>query len=72
MLEPFQDPQTNIQPNLVTRDGELGKELDRMRILVATVSGRIEEGGPRDESREQEALESVDPDKKLAAVLDMT
>ncbi|KAK2764371.1 hypothetical protein FQN54_009065 [Arachnomyces sp. PD_36] len=72
LLEPFQDPQNNIQPNLVTRDGELGQELDRMRILVATVSSRIGEGGPRNESKEQQALELADPDKKLAAVLDMT
>lgn len=39
---------------------------------MATVSSRIGQGGPRDESQEQEALESADPDKKLAAVLDMT
>ncbi|EHY57803.1 hypothetical protein HRR83_005285 [Exophiala dermatitidis] len=43
LLEPLDDPQTNIQPNLVTRDGELGKELDRMRILLARVTGRVGE-----------------------------
>lgn len=72
LLEPFQDPQNSIQPNLVTRDSELGEELDRMRILVATASSRIEEGSLQNESQEQEALESADPEKKLAAILDMT
>lgn len=41
LLEPFQDPQKNIQPNLVTRDGELVQELEKMRMLVARVGGRI-------------------------------
>lgn len=43
LLVPYQNPQTNIQPNLVTRNGELGKELDRMRILLARVTGAIQQ-----------------------------
>lgn len=43
MLEPLADAQTNVQPNLVTRDGELSRELDRMRILLARVTGRVAE-----------------------------
>jgi hypothetical protein len=35
-------PQDTVQPNLVTKDGQLGRELDRMRILIARVSGRLE------------------------------
>ena len=45
LLVPYQNPQTNIQPNLVTRNGELGKELDRMRILLARVTGAIQQQG---------------------------
>lgn len=41
LLEPFKEPQVAIQPNLVTRDGELARELERMRMLMARVSGRI-------------------------------
>lgn len=41
LLEPFQDPQKDIQPNLITKDGELVQELERMRMLVARVGGRI-------------------------------
>ena len=43
LLVPYQNPQQNIQPNLVTRNGELGKELDRMRILLARVTGGIQQ-----------------------------
>ncbi|KAJ5127010.1 hypothetical protein N7448_007789 [Penicillium atrosanguineum] len=39
LTEPFKDPQKNIQPNLVTRDGELIQELENMRMLVARVGG---------------------------------
>ncbi|KAI9812899.1 MAG: hypothetical protein M1827_004417 [Pycnora praestabilis] len=42
LLEPLKDPQKNVQPNLVTRDGELGPELDRMRMLMARVAGKVE------------------------------
>ncbi|KAI9759799.1 MAG: hypothetical protein M4579_002098 [Chaenotheca gracillima] len=41
-LQPLQNPRQNVQPNLVTKNGELGKELERMRILMARVAGRIE------------------------------
>ncbi|KAJ5491037.1 hypothetical protein N7539_002604 [Penicillium diatomitis] len=41
LLDPFKDAQKNIQPNLVTRDGELIQELERMRMLAARVGGRI-------------------------------
>jgi Kinetochore complex Fta4 of Sim4 subunit, or CENP-50 len=41
LLEPFESPAENVQPHLVTRDGELQKELDRMRILMARVGGRV-------------------------------
>ncbi|KAL2824911.1 kinetochore complex Fta4 of Sim4 subunit, or CENP-50-domain-containing protein [Aspergillus cavernicola] len=41
LLEPFREPQENVQPNLVTRDGELARELEKMRMLVARASGRI-------------------------------
>ena len=30
-----------MQPNLVTRNGDLGKELDRMRVLIARVTAAV-------------------------------
>ncbi|KAI9878051.1 MAG: hypothetical protein M1830_002066 [Pleopsidium flavum] len=72
MLEPFKNPQVDIQPNLVTRDGELEKELDRMRILIARVSngmqGREEDGSVGGELEEEEEKST---EEKLAGVLGM-
>ncbi|CAK45542.1 uncharacterized protein An08g05700 [Aspergillus niger] len=54
LLEPFREPQKNIQPNLVTRDGELVQELDKMRMLVARVGGRVEQGKKKLGAQEQD------------------
>lgn len=43
LLQPYEEPQTRIQPNLVTKDGELGRELERMRALLARVTARMGE-----------------------------
>ncbi|KAI0967332.1 kinetochore Sim4 complex subunit Fta4 [Xylaria arbuscula] len=34
-------PHTSVQENLVTRNGEVERELERMRLLLARVAGRI-------------------------------
>ncbi|RAL11098.1 kinetochore subunit FTA4 family protein [Aspergillus homomorphus CBS 101889] len=73
LLEPFQSPQDNIQPNLVTRDGELVQELEKMRMLVARVGGRIEQGKKKLNTDGQRASSySLGGDEKLEALLDMT
>ncbi|EDN04780.1 predicted protein [Histoplasma mississippiense (nom. inval.)] len=71
LLEPFKDPQINIQPNLVTRDSPLGQEIDRMRMLVAKVTSRVGRGG-RNAELEGASQSINDHDAKLSAVLDMT
>jgi len=50
LVEPLRDPQTNVQPNLVTRDGELTTELARSRTLSARVESRL--GGLKDRSQD--------------------
>ncbi|KAL1956357.1 hypothetical protein VTO42DRAFT_7340 [Malbranchea cinnamomea] len=72
LLEPFHDPQTNIQPNLVTRDGQLGEELDRMRMLVAKVVAKLNEADRNGLPVGKNLAPSVDFDAKLSALLDMT
>ncbi|GMF69667.1 unnamed protein product [Aspergillus oryzae] len=72
LLEPFQEPQQNIQPNLITRDGELVQELEKMRMLVARVGGRIQHSKKRFDSQEDPASYQLDSDRKLEALLDMT
>ncbi|KIX05749.1 uncharacterized protein Z518_03721 [Rhinocladiella mackenziei CBS 650.93] len=76
LLEPLDDPQSNVQPNLVTRDGELSKELNRTRVLLARVTGRVSEIGnssePRtDTSTSQTKLAQTDQ-QKLARVMELT
>jgi len=70
LLEPFDEPQNNIQPNLVTRDGELVRELEKMRMLVARVSGRIAQR-QTDNDGGGDASYVLGPEQKLAALLDM-
>jgi hypothetical protein len=43
LLEPFRADEEGrgVQENLVTRDGEVEKELERMRMLLARVGGRV-------------------------------
>ena len=45
MLGPFEQAGENVQGNLVTRDGELGRELERMRGLLGRVEGLKRTGG---------------------------
>ncbi|KAI4126824.1 MAG: hypothetical protein LQ347_004824 [Umbilicaria vellea] len=70
LLEPFRNPQENIQPNLVTKDGELSKELDRMKLLMARMGEKVKglEGG--EQLNPERGLVELDSREKLAALLD--
>jgi len=70
-LAPLNHPQKNIQPNLVTKDGELSQELDRMRVLLARVAARVgEQGNVRMSNGEEQTGSIVMTDQqKLAHVL---
>ncbi|KAL4915560.1 kinetochore Sim4 complex subunit Fta4 [Aspergillus aurantiobrunneus] len=70
LLEPFREPQINVQPNLVTKDGELVRELEKMRMLVARVSGRIAQR-QTDNDDGGDASYVLGSEQKLAALLDM-
>ncbi|PKY08840.1 putative kinetochore protein fta4 [Aspergillus campestris IBT 28561] len=72
LLEPFGNPQENIQPNLVKRDGELVQELEKMRMLAARVGGRIEQNRTLRFNQGSQDGPLVDSDQKLAALMDMT
>jgi len=71
LMEPLKDPQVNVQPHLVTKDGELSKELDKMRSLLARVAGRINEAGPTMNGHyDNKSAESAE--QRLERVLEMT
>jgi Kinetochore complex Fta4 of Sim4 subunit, or CENP-50 len=72
LLEPFTDAQETIQPNLVARDGELGKELERMRVLLARVTGRVKEMKDTGVTSHSPGTGSMSNEQKLAAVMDLT
>ena len=59
-----------MQPNLVTRDGELGRELDRMRVLCARVASGV--AGKGQQGEEKELGEGVGEWERLKGALDLT
>jgi chorismate mutase len=79
-LNPFENARESVQENLCTRDGEVERELEKMRLLMARVSGRIE-GLPMRKEDEDEmdiddnasggGLDTIDEDAKLRALLDL-
>lgn len=73
-LDPLQDPVANIQPNLVSRDGELSQELDRMRVLMARVSAGLADvvGRPVSKDLNQSSTESTTNTQKLARLMERT
>lgn len=73
LMEPLDNPLVNIQPNLITKDGELSKELERMRVLLARVTGKVSEK-PRspDFARTNPAPLALSDRQKLAALLEPT
>ena len=42
LLRPYEQPESNVQPNLVQKDGEMAEELARLRVLCARVAGRVD------------------------------
>ncbi|KAJ5627991.1 hypothetical protein N7490_010219 [Penicillium lividum] len=68
LLEPFKEPQVDIQPNLVTRDGELAQEIEKMRMLVARVNSRISQQKPSSIQGDEYILPGSD--RQLEALMD--
>lgn len=68
MLEPFENATQTVQPNLVAREGELEKELERMRLLVARVRGRVEALPENTASEDGMEIDLPDEGQKVAAL----
>ena len=76
MLEPLRDPQSNVQPDLVTKDGALAEELAKTKALGIRVAGGVARrnergdggGGGADGGGEDDVI-MVDEGAKIAAVL---
>ncbi|KAJ5351450.1 hypothetical protein N7452_000424 [Penicillium brevicompactum] len=72
LLEPFEDPQKDIQPNLITRDGELVQELEKMRMLVARVGGRIAQQKRNSSVPENTSYSLPGSGQRLEELMDMS
>jgi hypothetical protein len=68
MLGPFERATETVQPNLVARDGELEKELEKMRLLVARVRGRVEALPENVTTEEEMDVDLPDEREKVAAL----
>jgi hypothetical protein len=71
LIEPFEDPQKDVQPNLITKDGELVQELDKMRMLVARVGGRIAQQKRSSGVPENRSYSLPGSDRRLEELFDM-
>jgi hypothetical protein len=68
-IQPIRDPQTSVQPNLVTRDGPLAEELARSKTLGIRVAGRV--AGLDDvKGADDEDVVMVDQGEKVRRVLE--
>lgn len=69
-LAPFEDAKEDVQENLCTRDGEVETELQKMRMLMARVKGRLESletsQGPGDDEMD---FDFLDQEKKVDLLL---
>ncbi len=68
MLGPFERATETVQPNLVARDGELEKELEKMRLLIARVRGRVEALPEGVVAEEEMDVDFPDEGEKIAAL----
>ncbi|KAK1831578.1 kinetochore Sim4 complex subunit Fta4 [Podospora conica] len=73
LLEPFEEAAETVQGNLVTRNGEVEAEMQRMRMLLARVGGRVGQlkEGQRGGGKEVEGMEvDVDEGGKVGLLLE--
>lgn len=74
MAEAEGDPIAAVQSNLITRNGEVERELERMRLLLARVAGRIAQLPPPNANNGVDEEESMDlnalEQKKVKSLLD--
>lgn len=70
LLEPLDGVKEIVQPNLVTKDGDLSKELDKMRVLLARVTEKVD--GVRREGKSQGLGKGVNEQQRLQAAMYLT
>ncbi|KAF4621702.1 hypothetical protein G7Y89_g14503 [Cudoniella acicularis] len=75
LLAPFEEASMNVQENLVVKDGEVERELERMKLLMLRVQrgigGLERKDGGSDEGEEMEVDVDEESDRKLLDILGM-
>jgi hypothetical protein len=67
-IQPIKDPQSSVQPNLVTRDGPLADELARSKTLGIRVAGRV--AGLDGDGDGDADVDMIDQDEKVRRILE--
>lgn len=70
LLKPYESPESNVQPNLVQKDGEMAEELARLRVLCARVAGRVEGWDGQKQKGDQENRSGEGFEEKLKRIMD--
>lgn len=72
LLNPFQGEEAGLQDNLVTKNGEMERELERMRMLMLRVERGLQglEENKNNEEYEMDIDIAEDTQKKLLALLE--
>ena len=68
-LEPLGDAKENVQQNLCTRDGPVEAELQKMRMLLARVKGRLEAMDGPEQGRSRDGMDSDLDEAKMVSML---
>lgn len=68
-LEPLDDAKENVQENLCTRNGPVEAELQKMRMLLARVKGRLETMDRSEQGRSREEVDLDGDEVKAVSML---
>lgn len=70
-LRPFEDARETVQENLCTKNGEVERELQRMRMLLARVAGRMSGLQSGEDSGGNDDVDMIDEEEKIQMLLAM-
>ena len=70
LLRPYEKPESNVQPNLVQKDGEMAEELARLRVLCARIAGRVDGWDRQKQKGDQENRSGEGFEEKLKRIME--
>ena len=70
LLRPYENPEHNVQPNLVQKDGEMAEELAGLRVLCARVAGRVDGWDGQRQKGDQDNRSAEGFEEKLKRIME--